>query len=187
VIAVVLLGVPALHDLRMRREANLAALRQLEALAQGDAPAPATVNALVADLRRRLGVTAQAAGGSWRASLGWIAIGAGALLLLGAVAVASQLDGKHDFRGIVVSLMNGRCLEGSYLVRDDTHLVLADRTPRRAVVIPAKAIRTTQLNGWRGDVQELRVVACPRKDEILSPQQPVQPVGGSATADTVPG
>lgn len=189
-IAAVLRAVPALHELRLRRAANAAALLRLEALQRAPPPAgqppeaQGTVNTLIASLRERPGGTASTGAGGGRGALRWIAAGVVALLALGTLAVASQLDRKHDFRHIVVTLMSGRCLTGTYLTRGPASLVLADLGPRRAVVIPLKAVRTSQLNGARGTVQDLETTECAERDRILPQPAPRAPPATTPTTPT---
>lgn len=182
-IVLVFFGVPALHARRLRREANEAALAQLEderrrlletpGAVPGD---PATIDALIAQLRLQVGAGAATRGRSVRSSLRWIALALLLLFLLGGLTLAAQLDRRHDFRGIVLTLKNGRCLRGTYLSRDGERIVLAGTRPRRAVVIPASAVRTSQLSGARTSVRDVAVVACAPRDEVLS-----APGGGRAT------
>ena len=170
-------AVPTLRERRTRREANEAALAHLEALRVAKPElAPelcATVEALIAELRQRVGAPATAAR-SLQRSLRWLAYGALALVGLGVVAVASQLDGNHNFRNVVVSLSDGRCLVGTYLARDADHLVMADEpvgksVPARAVVIPAAWVRDVQVDGTRTPVHRLWVEPCGHKDAIAAP------------------
>ncbi|MET0559720.1 MAG: carboxypeptidase-like regulatory domain-containing protein [Solirubrobacterales bacterium] len=117
-----MLAAPWLQHTKARWEANQAAIAQLEPLGKAVGPEGKTTLRLLEELRRP-----RAAGGGPR-SIVWlrgIAIGAFALLVLGGIAVASQVDREENFNRGVLLLANGTCVSGTYIVRGDDQIVLA--------------------------------------------------------------
>lgn len=121
---VVLLLLDLLRRMRTRLVATELAAQQIPtatAAAGGAAATDSTDEQLAQSLRRRARTLRT---GFWLASLG---VGLVALLLLGGVAVASQLNRESLFRSALVSLNTGRCIRGTYLARGNDRVILGDQ------------------------------------------------------------
>jgi Collagen triple helix repeat (20 copies) len=157
--AVVLIWFPTMRAQRQRIAANTAAISSLELehpelRPQSEIAVPKTVARLAAAIRAQL---RQARVRLWlRAAL----VGLAGLLTLGIIAVASQFDRLNMFQGAVASLKDGRCLEGTYLARNNDQLVLGDQqrlelagkqaeddawAKNRVIVIPAAQVLDLQV------------------------------------------
>jgi hypothetical protein len=169
IFGVLVLFTPALQNWRAHQERNYKALAQAEAgqqsgeeeedggAAEGEDQGESesegegvTVDPLVtAALERRVGKHRSPAV-VW---IGRIAVASLALIALGLVAVASQVDQDEDFHRAVVSLSNGDCLEGTYVARGKDQIALAQPdlvgTPgmRRITTIPLKEVLEVQVYG----------------------------------------
>jgi hypothetical protein len=137
------------------------------------ASARESIDVLLAALLRRAGDRPSAGRRPLRAWLRMIAFGVVGMLILGWVAVASQLDKEHNFHRVLVSLTTGRCLEATYLARNSDQLVLADRQPNsdnsRVVVVPAKEVLEVQIQNPRGPGGELNMRHRCAPDAVVAP------------------
>jgi hypothetical protein len=167
IFAVLTLATPQLQQWRAREEANRRALAQLGA----DDPEeedPKEEDPLVAALRREPARQRPAAV-VW---IGRIAVASLALVALGVISVASQLDHDKNFHKALVSLTNGDCIEGTYVVRGSDQIVLGDPnvidappTDARIAVIPTAQVLGVQVYG-----KEVAGVELDR-DELCSEHQ----------------
>jgi hypothetical protein len=155
-----LVRAPHLQQWRARQEANQAAIAQVEAKAQlderGREPTESENDPLVRALEQRLPEAGSPSGVRW---VRRIAVAIVVLLVLGVVAVASQIQRDEDFHRALVSLVNGDCVKGTYVVRGSEQIVLAqpekdgdedeDKAvpPYRITTIPAKEVLEVQIYG----------------------------------------
>jgi hypothetical protein len=132
---------PRLQRWRARQEANQTALARLE-VEDGEKENPLVVALKQAPARPRSTVQL------WveRVSIALLI-----LLILGIVSVTSQVDRDGDFRRALISLTNGDCIEGTYLVRGNEQIVIAQpedngaETQARIAVIPVKEVLDAQI------------------------------------------
>lgn len=172
IFVVLTLATPSLQTWRSRQVANRAARVRLEieGKAEGKALAP-----LIAALGGE--------GHEQPSVLAWVQRGAVAaliLVLIGAAAVASQLDRDENFHKALVSLTNGDCLVGTFVTRGTDQLVIAEAgsesTHRRVTVIPAKEVLEVQVYGSLIDGKELvRDEGCGSHDDQLVKPPPQEP------------
>jgi hypothetical protein len=111
-----------------------------------------------------------------------------ALIALGAIAVASQIDRDEDFHQALVALTNGNCIEGTYVARGHDQVVIAQ--PRdtgawersRITTIPTKEVLEVQVYGKSGEGVSLRAdEKCLRSpDDLVAPTPRPGPAGGIA-------
>jgi hypothetical protein len=152
IFTVLMVAAPWLQHTRARWEANRAAIAQLEPGGKAEGTRGKTELRLLEELRRP-----RAAGGGPR-SIVWmrgIAIGALALLVIGGIAVASQVDREENFNRGVLLLANGECVSGTYIVRGDEQIVLAQAkngekqegssTSRRVATFPTEEVSEVQI------------------------------------------
>ena len=155
-----LLLTPSLQQWRARQEANRAAISQIEATAsasrddQEEAP---NEDVLVKALQ-------QERPDSRSSAVLWIrrvALGVVVLLVLGAIAVASQVERDEDFHEALVSLTNGDCVTGTYVIRGGEQIVLAQ---------PKLGEQATQADAdVEGFAPQARITTIPTK-EVLEVQ-----------------
>lgn len=144
IFVVLLLATPYLQDSRSRQGANQAALARLEREGRGKQP---NLAALVAALEEQS--NPRPTGLVWIERIAIVTI---TLLLVGAAAVASQLDRKENFNQAMVSLANGDCLVGTYVTRGTDQLVIAEPDLQeskdvRLTALPTKEILEVQIYG----------------------------------------
>jgi len=175
IFVVLTLATPWLQTWRSREEANRAARVRLEIEDKAD--------------ETRLAPLIAALGGEGHprpSLLAWVqrgAIAALILVLIGAAAVASQLDRDENFHKALVSLANGDCLVGTFVTRGTDQLVIAEAgsesAHRRVTVIPAKEILEVQVYGSLIDGKELeRDKGCMSHDDRLVEPPPQTPAKG---------
>jgi hypothetical protein len=133
---------------------------------------------LVRALKQRLPETESPSGVRW---VRRIAIAIVALLVLGIVAVASQIQRDEDFHRALVSLANGDCVKGTYVIRGNEQIVLAqpekdgedgDKAvpPYRITTIPTKEVLEVQIYGKSIEGAPLRGdVACGESRPLVIP------------------
>lgn len=109
---------PKLQRWRARLDANRSAVFQLEENEAAVAGGP--LHQLLQELERGPGRRRSPA-------VTWIeraAVGAAALLILGTLSISSQIDRDENFHDVLVSLANGDCVKGTYIVRGGSQLVI---------------------------------------------------------------
>jgi hypothetical protein len=146
IFATLVASAPALQRWRAGLDANRAALAQLGALGEPDHRAARLIAALKQKTPAR-----RPAPVLWVEGIG---VGLAVLIVLGVIAVTSQVDSHEDFHRALVSLGNGDCIEGTYLTRGNDQLVVAqpdlDAEPAgetRIAVIPSKEVLAVQVYG----------------------------------------
>lgn len=154
IFVVLLLATPYLQSSRSRQGANQAALARLQREGRDKQPSFAALVAALAEQSRPRPT-----------ALVWIeriAIVTITLLLIGAAAVASQLDHKENFNKALVSLTNGDCLVGTYVTRGKDLLVIAEpELPGpdnpRVTALPMKEVLEVQIYGasTEGEILQL--------------------------------
>ncbi|HET9676719.1 MAG TPA: hypothetical protein VFP21_04335 [Solirubrobacterales bacterium] len=187
---------PSLQRWRARQEANRIAIARIEARERRSGnPAHAgtpeehpLVKALNAH-RRKDGPSAVL----WIRAVG---IGAVALLVLGAIAIASQVERDQNFHQALVSLANGDCVTGTYIVRGSEQIVLAQaslegeederekgkKTPR-ITTIPTNEVIEVQVFGRSEEGADLKLdVGCGENHPLVRPAKPQ----GSETSVVAP-
>jgi hypothetical protein len=172
IFVILTLATPSLQAWRSRQEANRVARAalEIEGRAQEKELAP-LIAALGGEGSTRLPV------------LVWVQRGmvvALVLVLIGAAAVASQLDRDENFHKALVSLTNGDCLIGTFVTRGTDQLVIAEAgeesVHRRVTVIPTKEILEVQVYGSLIDGKELvRDEECGSHDDQLVKPPPQKP------------
>jgi hypothetical protein len=139
------LSTPRIQEWRSKQEANQDAVDRLRREERSEEKALAP---LLTALER--------GGGKPRPKsvvwIGRIAAGGISLLLIGVVAVATQLDRDQNFHKALISLANGHCVQGTYLTRGNEQVVIAQPdlikgpdTRARLAVIPTKEILEFQI------------------------------------------
>ncbi len=116
-----------------------------------------------------------------------------ALLVLGVIAVASQVERDEDFHRALVSLTNGDCVKGTYIARGSEQIVLAqpnlrsDEKRARITAIPTKEVLEVQLYGKSIEGADLaRDAECAHSADLVRPA-PEEAEGGSDAAAAGPG
>jgi hypothetical protein len=181
-VAAVLIVVPTLRSRHVHGAANEAAAERLAATGNPSETDPRLLLAL------RDQPSSQTRRGRLVDRLRWVGIAIGALVLLGAVAVASQLDHRHNFRMAFVSLNTGRCISGTYLGRSDKLVVLGapardksrdGRPPvdARAVAFSVDRVLELQVHHPRSTPAALRSVRC-ADIAIIAPGDDPEPFRG---------
>jgi hypothetical protein len=175
-LVVVLIAVPELRTRHKRRVGTEDALAKLAAIKK---PNP-DEERLIADLRQRARPASRR--GRLATRLRWAALAAAALLLMGGIAVASQLERKANFRAAFVSLDTGRCVVGTYLGRNDSEVVLGAPSGdyrARVVEIPAERVLELQISDPRTRTVPLYDFPCGRR-AIVAPADAPEPFRGPA-------
>jgi len=182
-----LLLTPPLQRWRARQESNQESIAWLEAKRSVGHASAEQVEPLTAALESSLKRDRSLA-------LLWverIAIGSVALIALGVIAVASQIDRDENFHKALVSLANGNCIEGTYIARGTEQVMIAqpEESGRdsgiRVTAIPAKEILEVQVYGEAGEGVALHSdEKCARSKDDLSapPPQPARTGGLGAPA-----
>jgi MFS family permease len=175
---------PSLQRWRARQEANRAAIARIEAQ-EGRAgnPADAGTAAEERPLVKALRAHGREDGPNAVLWIRRVAVGAVALLILGAIAVASQVERHKNFHRALVSLTNGDCVTGTYIVRGSEQIVLAQasredeederdegkKTPR-ITTIPTKEVLEVQVFGKPEEGADLKLDAgCGENHPLVSP------------------
>ncbi len=111
-----------------------------------------------------------------------------ALVILGAIAVASQVERDEDFHRALVSLANGDCVKGTYIARGSEQIVLAqpnlvsDEKRARITTIPAKEVLEVQLYGKPIEGADLaRDDECAHSADLVRPKSEEDGEATSAT------
>ncbi|WCB93842.1 tail fiber protein [Baekduia alba] len=173
----VLMVVPAIARLRALSVANTTAVAYFDAeQAKLDRAAEITKTVAVADPRLvRLREALQQRQRALVTRL-WVrggVLAAVALIGLGGISVASQFDRANLFRSALVSLNTGRCIEATYISRDDDHVVLADRQgttdANRIVVVPASEVLEIQILNPATPGVPLRSGTCRELGAVVTP------------------
>ena len=177
-----LLLTPPLQRWRALQEANQEAIGRLEAKREKNQVTQRQVGPLVAALES--GKQQRSATLVWVERIAAISI---ALVVLGVIAVASQVDRNDDFHKALVSLANGNCIEGTYIARGSDQVMVGEpedtgedeRT--RVVAIPTKEIIEVQVYGAGSKGAALHPdEKCERsKDDLSRPAVPAS-FGGTA-------
>ena len=139
---------PKLQQWRARMEANRNALAQIED--EGSKEDDGPLSPLAAALKQ--GPRPQRSPAiSW---IGRIAFASVALLALGVISVGSQLDHDENFHEALVTLANGDCVEGTYVVRGSDQIVIGhpklddgDEEQARIATIPVAQVLDVQVYG----------------------------------------
>jgi len=165
---------PSLQQWRARHEANQAAIAQIKVQAQVSESTSETADEdpLVKALDQPGRAESQSSAVTWvrRSALSLVA-----LLVLGMIAVASQLQHDENFHEAVVSLTNGDCVVGTYVVRGSEQIVLAQPSLDHEQ-------KEEEAAAEKGETFQPRITAIPTK-EVLE----VQVYGDSnAGGDLVP-
>lgn len=178
-----LLRTPHLQQWHARQGANQAAVAQVKVKAQldvkGSKQTESEKDPLVKALEQRLPDTGSPSGVRW-VRRGAVALVA--LLVLGAVAVASQLQRDENFHRALVSLTNGDCVKGTYVIRGNEQIVLAqpekeseegeEKAPSRyrITTIPTKEVLEVQIFGKSIESALLRSdVGCSESKPLVRP------------------
>jgi hypothetical protein len=185
IFGVLVLLTPRLQRWRASQDANQAGLAELWAAKQGDDDEPKKADPLVAALKKGGGAPRSPAV-LW---VGRVAVGLIALLVVGTVAVASQVDQHEDFNKALVGLTNGDCVTGTYLTRGKDQLVIAetDRGGKgdsaRIDAIPTKEVLEFQVYSDQGEgVGLVNVKGCSGNTDAM-----VHPAKTGKSGNTVPG
>jgi hypothetical protein len=184
--ALVLLA-PPLQQWRARQEANRAAIAQITVKAQasnGCAKNAPDGNPLIKALERHGRPESHSGTVLW---IRRVALGLVALLILGVIAVASQVERDENFHQAVVSLTNGDCVVGTYVVRGGEQIVLAQpslareeeeeeegkRVPQpRIMAIPTKEVLKVQVYGKASEGTDLvRDAGCANYPDLVQPKK----------------
>ncbi len=192
IFAVLMLLAPWLQQRRSRPVANESGIAEVEVRRKESDVDPEN-DPLVAALKKT------AAGEGAPDPARWIrncALVLSGLVVLGAIAVASQVDSHKDFHEAIVSLANGDCVEGTYIVRGTEDIVLAQpgldsdqaeereeeepRSQRRRITtIPTKEVLEVQIFGKEGEGDNLTPdPSCKRSKPLVHPA--AQPEGSAA-------
>jgi hypothetical protein len=106
-----------------------------------------------------------------------VAVVSVALLVLGAIAVASQIERDEDFHRALVSLTNGDCIKGTYIARGSEQIVLAqpnlkgDNKVPRITTISTKEVLEVQVYGKAIEGAELaRDAKCANSPDLVRPK-----------------
>ncbi len=145
---------PSLQRWRARQEANRNALTQIEI--EGEASE---------DLKPVIAALEQGPGRHRPTVVVWVgrvAVASLALLVLGVISVGSQLDHDENFHRALVSLENGDCIEGTYVVRGSDQIVIghpnvvdSHSEDARIATIPTKQVLEVQVYGENLDGTDL--------------------------------
>lgn len=117
-------------------------------------------------------------------------------LVLGVIAVTSQVDKQEDFHRALVSLTNGDCLEGSYVTRGKDQLVIAqpqlpaeqgetkkqkeeEEARTRVAVVPVTGILAVQVYGESEQGSPLTKQSECGKDALVRPAKASKSGGGA--------
>ncbi len=146
VFAALLLLTPALQRWRNRQERNRDGIDQIRVLRLGSEARSERLDRLALALGE--GPRRNSTALIW---IGRVAAGSLALLALGGMAIASQVDRNEDFHEALVSLTNGDCLVGTYITHGGGQIVLAQpesvagEATARVASIPEKEILDLQV------------------------------------------
>lgn len=171
------LATPYLQSWRARQKANQAALKRLaiEGRSEEEALAP-LISALQGDGNTRPTVV------TW---IGRGAVAAVVLILIGATAVASQLDQDENFHKALVSLTNGDCVLGTFVTRGNEQVVIAEpdeegSTHPRITAFPSKEVLEVQIYSPLIEAAALeRDTHCTaHPDRLVAPPQASKPGQG---------
>jgi hypothetical protein len=150
---------PRLQESRVRQKANRRALARIEAGTRRGREGKDPLEPLATALRQGPGASRSPVV-VW---IGRIAIGTAALLILGVISVASQLDQDKNFHKVLVSLSNSDCIEGTYIVRGSDQLVIGDANVidaepvnSRIATIPVSQVLDVQVFGKELDGRHLK-------------------------------
>ncbi len=184
IFAALVLLAPWLQRWRARQDANQAGLEGLKAVKR-------TGETGIKDDEGPLAAALEQGGGRPRSSaIVWVeraAIVVITLIVIGAIAVASQVSRSKNFNSALVSLTNGDCIEGTFVTRSSEQIVLAEPDPEddgenenaRLTAIPAKEVLEVQVYGGEEEGGPLVPDAeCAGSEDVL-----VRP----AEADSSPG
>jgi len=187
-----LLLAPSLQRWRARQEANRAAIAQINVKEQvsqeavgKDSPEEDKENPLVKALEPQRRAERHSSAVLWTRR---IAIGLVVLLVLGVIAVASQVERDENFHSALVSLANGDCVVGTYVVRGSEQIVLAqpslereeqeeeegnEEVPQpRITTIPTKEILEVQVYGESSEGTDLTLDAeCANPPNLVRPKK----------------
>jgi hypothetical protein len=163
------------------RKANRDALEQLEVIEAGEEEPDRNLRPVVAAL----------AGAESRLPalnrLEQIGVGLLALLLLGVIAVTSQINREQDFHRVLLSLTNGDCVKGTFIARGNEQIVIGqpgkseDDPEGRISLIPASEVLETQVYGKPSEGPDLKPPwNCARNDDVhVHPADPPKNGSGS--------
>jgi hypothetical protein len=186
IFGVLVLLTPQLQRWRASQDANQAALAQLWATKRGDDAGDQTKADPLAAALKWGGSVPRSPAVLW---VGRVAVAFIALLVVGTVAVASQVARNEDFSEALVSLTNGDCITGTFLARGKDQLVIAetDRGGKndiaRIAAIPTKEVLELQVYGDRGEgVGLVDVKGCNGNTDAM-----VHPASPAVSGKTTPG
>jgi hypothetical protein len=174
IFGVLVLVAPSLQRWRAQQEINQKALVQLEVQQHTSGDDLSEHDPLATALKQ------QGRGPSRSGIVVWIqrvAVVSVALLVLGVIAVASQIERDEDFHRALVILTNGDCIKGTYIARGSEQIVLAqpnlkgdDKVPR-ITTIPAKEVLEAQVYGKSIEGAELaRDAKCAHSPDLVRPK-----------------
>jgi hypothetical protein len=197
IFGVLLFIAPQLQQWHARQVTNQAAIAQVKVKAQLEEEGPqqgeTAKDPLVKALEQRLPAAESPSGVRW---VGRVAVALVALLVLGAVAVASQIQRDEDFHRALVSLTNGDCVKGTYVIRGNEQIVLAQPEkesendeekavpPYRITTIPTKEVLEVQIYGKPIEGAQLRSDAgCGESKPLVRPAPKAE--GGEDPTETL--
>jgi hypothetical protein len=110
-----------------------------------------------------------------------------ALIVLGVIAVTSQINREKDFHRVLLSLTNGDCVNGTFITRGNEQIVIGqpgkseDDPEGRISLIPASEVLETQVYGNPGEGPALKPPwNCSRNNNIhVHPADPPKDSSGS--------
>lgn len=175
IFGVLVLLAPSLQRWRAQQEINQTALAQLKVQQQTSDRDPSADVPLAAALEQQGRGRTRSAIVIWIERVGVVSV---TLLVLGVIAVASQVERDEDFHKALVSLTNGDCIKGTYIARGNEQIVLAQPNVRRndkrsrITTIPTKEVLEVQIYGKSIEGEDLAPdEGCAHSADLVRPAQ----------------